>query len=267
MIIKPANNALVLFLLTSIVLISCGGDGGDGGGVLIFEENESFSFEVAAGSHTQLNMQAVNGVITITGEPAATSVKITGIKRVQSKISVEDAKAHLPELLVNSESLANEVRVETIQPKDTLERNYIIDYTITLPTYFMIQLASANGNVTLDSIENDVTVNMANAKVILMNIHGSAVVAIANGTIESEVVLPLQGTIDLKSATGDIHLTIPVNTSATFSATTLFGSINVSSNLVFQNEIITSTSRSGTLGSGEGTISLGTIGNINVSGF
>jgi hypothetical protein len=265
MIIKPGNYALLLFLLTSIVLISCGG-GGDGVTVPIFEENESFSFEVTAGNHTQLNMQAVNGEITITAEPAATSVKITGIKRVLSKISAEDAKAHLQDLLVNSESLANEVLVETIQPKDTEERNYIIDYTITLPAYFMIQVASANGNVTLDSIENDVTVNMANAKVILMNIHGSALVTIANGTIESEVVLTLQGTIDLKAATGDIHLTIPVNTSATFSATTLFGSIDVS-NLVLQNEVITSTSRSGTLGSGEGNISLGTIGNISVSGF
>jgi len=264
---SKSRSYTILLLLAFISLASCfHNDDENGVTALTFEEKEPFSFAVTTGNFTQLNIEAVNGEIIITGVPGADSVMVTGIKRVQSKISAEDALAHLSELEVNSQSLANELHVETVQPKDTTERNYTIDYTMTLPTYFKIQVASVNGTVTLDSIENDVTVNMANADVILMNINGSAVVAIANGTIESEVVLPLQGTIDLKSATGDIQLAIPVNTSATFSATTPFGSITVS-NLVFQNEVIASTSRSGTLGSGEGNITLGTIGNISVSGF
>ena len=256
-----------LFFLVLISLSACGG-GDDGGGVPVFEEAESFSCELPAGNHTQLTVKAVNGEITITGESGADSVMITAIKRVQSKIDAQDAKDHLQELVVNCESLVNTVYVETIQPDDTVELNYIVDYTITLPTYFEVQVDSINGIVTLDSIENDVTVNMANGEVALRNIHGSAVVGLANGTIDSEVVLPLQGTIDLKVATGgDIHLAIPTNTSAIFSASTLFGSINISSNLVLQDVEKTSISLSGTLGSGDGEISLGTMGDIYVSGF
>ena len=257
----------LFFLLVLISLSACGG-GDDGGGALVFEETELFSCELPAGNHTQLTVEAVNGEITITGESDADSVMITAIKRVQSKIDAQDAKDHLQELVVNCESLENTVFVETIQPDDTVDRNYIVDYTITLPTYFMVQVDSINGIVTLDSIENDVTVNMVNGEVTLSNIHGGALVGLANGTIDSEVVLPLQGTIDLKVATGgDIQLAIPTNTSATFSATTLFGVINISSNLVLQDVVETSTSLSGTLGSGDGEISLGTMGDIYVSGF
>ncbi len=246
-----------------------GTGGGDGGGDSDprFEEKEPFSFEVTVVNHDQFKLQGVNGEITITGKSGADSVMVTGIKRVQSSISAQDAKEHLQELKVDWESLVNEVSVETTQPKDTAQRNYGIDYTITQPKYFKIQVDSANAILTLDSIDNDVTVNIANAEVTLMNIHGSALVHLANGTIDGEVFLPLQGTIDLKSATGDIHLAIPENTSAEFSATTFFGSINVSSNLVFQDEVTTSTSHSGTLGSGQGIISLGAMGDISVSGL
>ena len=88
------------------------------------------------------------------------------------------------------------------------------------------------------------------------------------GTIEGEVTLPLNGAIDMKTVTGDINLVIPVNTSAEFSAAVNIGSIS-DSNLVLQNEVRTATFLSGTLGSGQGTITLETevIGNISVSGL
>ena len=266
---KTIASFLKILLITNLLTIGlygCGGGGGDS--VIIFEEKESFSFEVTVDNHDQFNLLGVNSEIIITGESGADSVMITAIKIVQSTISTLDAKEHLQELEVDWESVANTVSVETIQPKDTAERNYRVDYTITLPKYFKIQVNSVNAVVTLNSIENDVTVNIANGEVTLLNIYGSALVNLANGAIDSEVALPLQGTIDLKVATGGhIHLAIPINTSAEFSANTLFGNINVSSVFVFQDEVKTSTSLSGTLGSGQGMISLGTMGDISVSGF
>jgi hypothetical protein len=266
---KTIASFLKILLITNLLTIGlygCGGGGGDS--VIIFEEKEPFSFEVTVDNHDQFNLLGVNSEIIITGESGADSVMITAIKIVQSTISTLDAKEHLQELEVDWESVANTVSVETIQPKDTAERNYRVDYTITLPKYFKIQVNSVNAVVTLNSIENDVTVNIANGEVTLLNIYGSALVNLANGAIDSEVALPLQGTIDLKVATGGhIHLAIPINTSAEFSANTLFGNINVSSVFVFQDEVKTSTSLSGTLGSGQGMISLGTMGDISVSGF
>ncbi len=275
---KFRNYAIWLCLLTSFSLISCSsGDVniGGGGGTFPsfppatntdFEAEEAFSREVEVGNQTQFNLTGKNGEITITGISGANSVRITGIKRVRSN-STQDAGERLQELEVNVQSLANEVRVETIQPQITGGRRYEVDYTITLPSFLKIQLANVNGSVTLDSIENDVTVNNTTGSVTLMDIVGSALVNLANGTIDSEVTLPLNGTIDLNIANGNINLAIPVNTSAEFSAAVTIGSISVS-HLALQNEVSTPTSRRGTLGSGQGAIALKAgNGNISVSGL
>jgi len=273
---KVRNYAILLCLLTSISLISCG-DGDvnidvDGGNFPLptntdFEAEESFSFEVEVGNRSQLRLQGVSGEITITGISGVNSVMITAIKRVGSE-STQDAEEHLQELEVNVQSLANEVFVETIQPQDTGGRRYVVDYTITLPKDLEIQLANVNGIVTLYSIDNDVTVNNVNGDVTLIAIVGSVLVNLVNGIIESEVTLPLNGTIDLNTVNGNINLAIPANTSAGFSAAVTIGSISVS-NLVLQNEVGTSTSLSGTLGNGQGTISLKAeeTGNISLSGL
>ena len=260
--------AFLVVLLSGLVSIlgTNDSDDGDDGGVRVFTADEPFSYQIAADSFTHLNLQGVNGEIAIVGQSGANSLMITGVRSVNSKISAEDARMHLPELEVSTQTVGNEVLVETVQPQDSEDRNYTVDYTITLPAYFTIEVGSINGEVSVDSIENNVTVNMVNADVTLTGINGSAEVGLANGTIDSKVILPLQGTIDLRTVTGNIRLDIPVNTSATFSATVMVGNINVS-NIALQNEVRTNTSLSGTLGGGEGTISLRAFGDISVSGF
>jgi hypothetical protein len=272
---KFRNYALLLCLLTSISFISCGD--GDGGLDFSddnfpptrntdFEAEESFSFEVGAGNRSQLRLEGVNSEISIIGISGVNSVTITGTKRVGSD-SIQDAQEHLQELDVNVQGLANEVFIKTIQPQDTGGRNYVVIYTITLPKNWKIQLANVNGIVTIDSVGNNVNVNNVNGNVTLMEIVGSTLVNLVNGIIESEVTLPINGTIDLSTVNGNINLAIPANTSAEFSARAAMGSISTS-NLVFQNEVKTSTSLRGTLGNGQGTMSLDTgTGNITVSGF
>ena len=100
------------------------------------------------------------------------------------------------------------------------------------------------------------------------DIFGDAVVNLVTGNIESKVTLPLNGTIEMNTFVGDINLDIPVNTSADFSAMVNDGSIDVA-NLVLQDEVSTSDSVSGTLGGGEGMITLESefAGDINVTGF
>ena len=71
----------------------------------------------------------------------------------------------------------------------------------------------------------------------------------------------------MSKVNGSIQLSIPQNTSAEFSATVTIGDISVS-NLVLQNQESTPNSLRGTLGAGQGTISLSTVnGNIRVTGF
>jgi hypothetical protein len=167
---KPRNYPIFLYLLTSIILTSCGGGGGGDFNVNFppldtfppvsnpdFEAAEVFSDEVPVVNHTQFNLTGIEGVVSVTGISGATSVMITATKRVQSG-SLQDAEAHLQELEVNVQDLATEIRVETIQPLDDGGRNYIVDYTITLPVFLETHVENTGGIVTLDSINNDVTV-------------------------------------------------------------------------------------------------------------
>jgi hypothetical protein len=275
---KFRNYAILLFLLTSVGVMSCGDVNIDSGGVTSptfptfsfrntdFEATAPFSFEVEVGNRSLLRLQGINDHITITGISGATSVMITGIRRVGSD-SIQDAEEHLGELQVNVQRLANEVVVETTQPQNTGDRNYIVDYTITLPKNLEVRVTNINGIVTLDAIENDVSVNNVNGEATLIGIVGSARVVLVNGTIESAVTLPLDGTIDMRTTNGAIALDIPQSTSAECSANVGNGNISVA-NLVLQNEVRTPTSLSGTLGNGQGTMFLMTVnGNIRVSGF
>lgn len=273
------NYPILLYLLTSIIIASCGGGGGGDINVNFpplstmppvtntdFEATESFSDEVPVMNHTLFNLIGQDGEVNVSGISGATSVIISAIKRVQSE-SIEDAEAHLQRLNINVQDLATEIRVETIQPVDD-GRNYIVDYTITLPRFLATRIRNVGGIITLSSIDNNVTVLNVGGNITLRDILGSAVIDLVAGIIEGEVTLPLNGTIDMRTTTGDINLFIPVSTSAGFSAAVTNGSISIT-NLVLQNEVRTSTFRSGILGSGQGTITLETeaVGNISATGF
>ncbi len=232
-----------------------------------FEKREPFSFDVGVVNQTQFILNGIGGNVTVTGIPGATSVIITGEKRVQSE-SDEDAQAHMQELTVNVQDLPNEVRVETDRPQCNEGRKYIVDYMITLPNYFKTLVNIIGGDVTVDSIESDVLVNNLSGDITITNIHGSAAIDLFDGTIEGEVTLPLNGKIDLHTFNGDINLSIAENTSAEFSSSISNGTITVT-NLVLQDKIETPTSQRGRLGSGQGTITVAAdqSGDISVLGF
>ncbi len=228
-----------LILVPSLLgLILASGCGGSSSG---FVDNrpwaeEPFSFNEPVGTQTALQLQGVSGTIEVTGTPGATSIAITGVKRVQAN-TLEDATAHLAQLDVEVSSSANEVLVQTVQPKFSAGRNYIVNYTISLPQDFDCRILSVNGRIEADAI------------------HGSVFLRLVNGQITASVTLPSAGEIDMSLVNGNIDLRIPQTTSAQFSATVAIGSISLT-NLSLSNETVTPNSRTGTLGGGDGTISL-----------
>lgn len=256
--------------------VACG-DNGDGGGKVNcppggvgntqFEAQEPFSLAVEVGNQALILLDGINGEIIITGAPGAASVDISATKRVQSE-SDEDAEAHLQELDVDVQDSGGQIRVSTRQPQCSENRNYIVDYMITVPDDFEVRVNNVNGLVTVESVKNDVSVNNVSGIVTLRDIQASAAVDMVSGTIDAEVTLPTGGSIDLYILTGDIFLGVPADTSADFSASVSLGTITVS-NLVLQDEAETPTSLTGTLGTGQGAISLeiGQVGDITVSGL
>ena len=231
-----------------------------------FVAKESFSFRVDVTTHSRLRLDGVSGTVTITGESGSDSVLITGERRVGSE-STQDAEAHLPLLQVSVQEIGNEIYVKTTQPEQSHGRSYVVDYTITVPEGFVVSVNHVTGIVSINSAKNSVSVNHVTGQVLLDEISGSAVVNLVTGGIEAEVTLPENGTINLNLVTGNIELDIPQNTSAEFSANVVTGTISMS-DLVLQNQVSTSTSLSGTLGNGEGTILLNLVtGSVSVHGF
>ncbi len=270
--IKTINSLkyfLALFLLVS--LNACDSDtifnsNDDNVDNTNFVAKESFNFAVDVKNHTQVRFDAINGNVEIIGSASATSVTITGERRVGSE-STADAEEYLQKLEVRVTQTASMVFVETIQPEKNHGRNFVVDYKITLPENLELDAGNINGNMTIENIQNDVDVGNVNGNIDLKDIVGNASANVVNGRIRAKVTMPQNGNIGMGTVNGNIELDIPQNTSANFSANVTNGAIQVS-NLTLQNEVATTRSLRGTLGNGQGTIKTNTVnGNINTTGF
>lgn len=260
----------LVLLAASFICITCSSDKSvdSDGGVdnTDFVAKESFSFKVDVAAHSRLRLEAITGSVTITGKSGSDSVLITGEKRVGSE-STQDAEEHLQQLIVSVQDLGNEVFVKTTQPEQAQGRSYVVDYTITLPEDLEVLVNHVTGSVGVYSVNNGVSVSHVTGQVLLDEISSSALVNLVTGEIEAEVTLPEDSTINFNLVTGNVELNIPQSTSAEFSAKVVTGTISLS-DLVLQNQVSTPGSLSGTLGSGEGTISLNVVtGSISVKGF
>jgi hypothetical protein len=259
---------VIFFLASSLLFISCDSTTEVTGEVsnTNFEASETFSFSIPVDNKTMFTIAGINGTINIDGVANTDSVIITGDKIVKSE-SIEDAQANLQNLNVIVRETANEVAVETDQPDETGGRNFEVNYNVSLPKSFLITAANVNGTVTVDSINNNVTAANVNGQILLDDIVGSATVSLVNGQILTRITLPLNGNIQIGNVNGNVTLEIPTSTSAQFSAGLTNGNIIID-NLTLQNQVSTPTSVVGTLGGGQGAISLATVnGNISAVGF
>lgn len=263
-ILRPKSATLAALLL-ALGLPFTGCDG-DGTGPLQFLAEDAFSYVFDATGNVRLNVEALNGTITITGVAGGDELKVEGIKQVWSS-SQADADQYLDSLEIRADEELDEFIVSTEQPEASSLRNYVVNYEIELPDGLEVVIASGNGEITLASLKNDIVIASGNGDVILEDIEAGMVVALGNGAIDAEVTLPPDGTVAVAVGNGDIDLAIPQSTSAEFSAEVGQGSISVV-NLTLTNDQSTGTTRTGTLGSGQGTIELHAgNGTITVTGF
>jgi DUF4097 and DUF4098 domain-containing protein YvlB len=239
---------LILLSLLVLALGGCGG-GGTTSGSSLFYVSESFSFELEEGSNTNLTVLGVNGIIEVNGSAAVNSVYISGVMKVGSS-TLDDAQLHLVDLDVVITELGTEVMVETVQPNPADGRQYIIEYSITIPDTMLVDVSQANGEVLIQGVESDITASQA------------------NGTIEVDSVLPYNGSIILSNGNGNISLFIPTNTSATLSCVSATGRVRSYNLNILDTVPPTSHSIIGTLGGGDGDISISTAnGDITLQGI
>lgn len=225
----------------------------------------SFSYEIDLVNQLTFQIEAINGSININGAPDSDLLKVSGIKTVGSE-SIEDAEKHLDDLSVEVTETDNEIFVETIQPNNSRGRSYTVDYDISLPDNLRSIVLQVNGTISIEGIRANLEAELVNGDIELEDIRANTKVSVVNGSIESDIIMPLGGSLEQRIVNGTIDLTLPDTTSAMFSAEISNGDIVLSGlNLTDQN--VTTRRVSGTMGDGNGSISLRvTNGEIQVTG-
>ena len=268
-----------------ILLIGCGGGGdinfnvGNNKGINNLEirpwpwqtnadffVQKTFSQNVTIEGHTNLWVDGENGEVEIIGQPGGNSVQVNAIARVGSSTFL-DAQTGLNLLEVSLTSANNEIAIQTTQPGNPGSRQYIVDYTITVPSDLAVSVSLVNGHVTVNDIGNSIYIVVENGNVDFADIYGDATASVDNGDIVGTAILPPGGEVVLSTVNGDIELDIPKSTSAGIFALVSSGAIRWD-NLDLKNVISTNKSLQGILGDGTGLIDLETTnGYIDVIGF
>jgi DUF4097 and DUF4098 domain-containing protein YvlB len=231
-----------------------------------FAYSDSFSYEIPIVDQVRIDMQTINGSITLRSFENQTVLRISGERIVESE-SIEDARENLPRLQVDILEGAEEIYVTTKQPEQNQGRNYKVIYNVDCPQDWDVSLNQVNGNIEVTDFRGDAAIGLVNGNLILNQIYGSVAANLVNGIINALLRIPTPGYCHLHNVNGQILLSIPDTTSAQFCATVVNGSIGVNQ-IILQDLQSTKKEVRGKLGDGEGTIDLQLInGTIVVSGL
>ena len=110
--------------------------------------------------------------------------------------------------------MTDEILIRTVQPQNTRGRNFIVNYTITVPDTLELQVSNITGVIRIESIKNTVVVNNITGEIDLDHIVGSVDARVITGVINGRLTVPLDGTLNLSTMTGKIDVDIPSNSSA-----------------------------------------------------
>ena len=196
----------------------------------------TFLFALDPGERTRLELTGFRGSVSVRGDFRETNVVVAGTRRVRAA-NADLAGTGLLQLEVDTGRTEQAVVVRTVQPEDDPGKNYEVDYEVTVPPGLAVWIVHEEGNVLLEETAGDVSVDAA------------------RGNVAASVSLPPGGSVGITVGEGDLALRVPAATSAAVDAATLEGTVTVSG-LPLVVEERTEGSVTGTLGAGEGAISL-----------
>jgi hypothetical protein len=243
-------------------LSACNGDLFGGGQ----QAQEEFFFEEDSTGRTEFRLEGINGNMDVIAESGTEDFVVGGFRRVRSS-SLADAQEQLDRLQVDVSVEGDAIVIRTQQPSDTEGRTFEVEYNLIVPERLEGNIRNVNGNILIDSMDDDVDVSTTNGNISLRDHFGSAEVRATNGNLDATVTLPQGGVLEMSTTNGNLDLDIPASTSANFVARVANGSITTSG-LSLDNAQSTPFSLTGVLGDGDGEIDIETVnGNIVVQGF
>jgi hypothetical protein len=258
----------VVALLAASSVLSLGGCQlnvfSDGGRHLDAEASEPFSTVIDATDEVVLNIEGINGLVSIVGDAASTQVDVSAVLTVRSDTRA-DAEEYLGRVSVEVAEVGDAIEIWTDQPTNTGGREVIVDYELSVPDYLVVEVVNTNGDVEVSSVNDDVTASNVNGTIELTDVVGDVEATLVNGDIDADLTLLSGGVVDLTVVNGEIDLVVPASVSAVLDADVVNGTVVVTG-LTITDATTTTRSVHGRLGGGDGLIELDvTNGTIRVS--
>jgi DUF4097 and DUF4098 domain-containing protein YvlB len=205
-----------------------------------------------------------NGNISVTAVAGDSIIAL--ISRTCTSFSQEDADAHLDCVVVTETIAGDTLMLEAEMPDGGSERNYYGDFELSSPATLYYMLSVVNGNVVVTDMASGAAIQIVNGMITVDNLGGGVSGSIANGNIDCDLAtLELGESALLQATNGNIILTLPLNVSAVFSASTVTGTVTVSGFTFVDYSLDEPTAKIGIIGGGEASITiLATNGNISI---
>jgi len=176
---------------------------------------EQFRHTIPVGRYSRIKVSNMRGTVTVTGQPGADSIRIVAAKALWAS-TPEEARAALADLNVVITPQGGTLEIGTEHPEEwdsgrafffslfKFRRGdkyrYEVNFTITVPASFLVQVESMTGEVTITNVR-DADVEIVNGGISLAQVEMIRAKAI-NGSIEID---SCSMTMDLETINGSVH--------------------------------------------------------------
>lgn len=203
---------------------------------------------------TALRVEGIEGTVLVRGEPGRRHLTIHAVRRVRAE-EPEAANDLLDHVNVFVWETPWETVVQTVQPDLASEVQFGIDYLISVPSSVEVTVVVSDGVVRVSGIEANVWVESQSGDVVLRDLEGSVWVDLAEGSIDTDMVLPPGHVLVHRVGKGGARVRVQKDVSAEFLAKIATGTIDIDGLSLLQRTPTESTIE-GVLGTGDGVIHL-----------
>jgi tRNA A-37 threonylcarbamoyl transferase component Bud32 len=194
------------------------------------EVTENFETNCPLTTNGQFSLDNVNGATDVIGWDQD-QVVVKAVKHGYSR-------ADLDELNIDVDSQTNWLAIHTRQPKDYNllgilfgtgnNRGGWVDYTVEVPRGVRLdKIDSVNGRVTIAGISGSIKAATVNGATEVHDAQGDLDISTVNGRVSADLaVLGAGQDMNFTAVNGKIDVTLPTNSDATVSASSVNGSMN-----------------------------------------
>jgi len=226
-----------------------------------YQRTEHTSVPIA--NVTGLNVETDVGSITVTGADV-TDCNITAEITVKSRTK-ETAQKLAEEVKIEHESSGDTLTIKAVRPAELKKGALAVDFKITAPSHIKLDCSTDVGTVTVSNIEGrvetSVNVGSINCHAVVAELDLSS--NVGSISVKYTDAAPAACKAKVTTNIGSIAFTAPSELSAQIHASTNVGSVNTAKPITVVGKV--SKSIRGTIGSGEGKITLRTnVGSIAI---